>query len=510
MKWKVALLAGLLVLAMAVPAWGESAGNMPEEDAAIVDDIIDNFMLLAAIPRQSKHEQAVSDFLKGWAEDLGYTVRQNEANDLFFYVPATPGCEALPLTALQTHLDMVCVAEEGRSFDPQADPIRVIVDKAAGTMTADGTTLGADDGAGVAIIMSIAKGKMAHGPLRIIFTTDEEVDMTGALAVTAEDLSGVKYLINIDSEWSDSVTVSSAASSLIVTKDAPKPADAKGDTAVSITLSGLLGGHSGLMIGEGRCNGITALAKVLADLPVPYALASFTGGIADNAIPAKAQAVVVIDGNDQTALAQYVAEKEAALREAYAGIESGLALAVEKTDAARKVLDAEQTQHILAYVAGAIDGVYTMSEVIDGLVESSSNLGLIQADASGIEIRQMPRSSSAERLKDIEDHHRALAAEQGLSVDIADGSRPWPVKADSVLVQKIRQIYREQNGEEIKVEAIHAGLECGAFSELAEGLDMVSIGPDVANAHSPEETLYLSSIPKTWHLLESLLVSLDE
>ena len=272
------------------------------------------------------------------------------------------------------------------------------------------------------------------------------------------------------------------------------PADATKDTAVSVAISGLSGGHSGVMIAEGRCNGIVALAGILDRLggELPYALVSLTGGIADNAIPAKAQAVILIDPSDRAALEGIVADEEAALRKAYAGVEDGLTLAVNDADAAGKVLDPDQAKRILSYITASIDGVYTMSGVIDGLVESSSNLGQIRADADGIEIRQMPRSSSPERLMEIEDQFRTLASENGLSISITEVSRPWPAKTDSRLVPVIQRIYKAQNGE-----------------ELADDLDMVSIGPDVLNAHSPEETLYLASIPKTWHLLEQLLVTLE-
>ena len=507
----ITLLACLLMTSLMAPALCEPmSGTISEEDTAIVDDFIANFQLLAAVPRPSKHETSVSNVLKGWAEQLGCDVIQNEANDLFFDVPATEGYESLPLVALQTHLDMVCVAEDGHDFNPLTDPIDVIVDRDAGTLTADGTTLGADDGAGVAIVMSIVKGHMAHGPLRIIFTTDEEIDMSGALAVTAEDMTDVKYLVNIDSEASDTVTVSSAADAIVVTTGSPMLTDATKDTAVTIAISGLKGGHSGMMIGEGRCNGIVALAGILNGISEarPFELVSLSGGIADNAIPTKAQAVIQIDAADRATLERWVTDGAEALREAFAGVEDGLTLTVSDAAPAQRVFVSEQANHILAYATDSINGVYTMSEVIDGLVESSSNLGQIHVSADGIEIRQKPRSSSPERLAEMEDQYRTLASENGLMIDIAEGSRPWPANADSRLVPEIQRIYREQNGSEIKVEAIHAGLECGVFYELANGLDMVSIGPDVINAHSPGETLNLASIPKIWHLLEQLLIRL--
>ncbi len=489
----------------------EERAALREADARIIEDFLDEFRLLAAIPRPTKHEKAVSDFLKQWAEDRGCSVRQNEVNDLIFDVPATPGYEALPLTALQAHMDMVCIGAEGRDYDPENDPIELIVDTEAGTLTADGTSLGADDGAGVAMIMSIVDGNMAHGPLRVILTVDEEIDMTGAMAITAEDLDGVKYLVNIDSEESDAVVVSTAADAVIVAEGTPRMAPASGDTALRLRLSGLKGGHSGVTIGEGKCNAIVAMGQTLAQLKAraPFELASFTGGRADNAIPESAEAVIVVDSADRAAVKDFVAEQEARLREAYRGVDDDIALSVGEADAAASVFEAEQEKAILDYVTRSMNGVNTMSADIEGLVESSSNMGIIAADAEAIAIRQMPRSSVGDRLAEIEAYQKRLGGECGLTVTIVPGSRPWPVKADSRIVPLIREIYRSLTGEEIRVQAIHAALECGAFSELSPALDMASIGPDLVDVHSPDETLYLASVAKNWRLLERLLVSLE-
>ncbi len=322
---------------------------------------------------------------------------------------------------------MVCVAEEGVDFDPQKDAIKVLIDKDAGTMTADGTTLGADDGSGVAMIMSIVQGRMNHGPLRVIFTTDEEVDMTGALAVTSKDLEGVKYLINIDSEESDTVTISSAASAAVKINEEVKPENAQNDTAMKITISDLLGGHSGLMINEGRCNGIIAIADILSGLSdeVPFELASFTGGIAHNAIPAKAEAVILVDEKDKDAVEEYIEGAAKSLKAEYKGIEDELELSVEECDRPEKVIDPDQVQSVLDYVTGSINGVYTMSEDVEGLVESSSNLGQIEVDENGIMIGQMPRSSSAEKMEEIKEYQEKLAKKTGLDIDIKDDTKPW-------------------------------------------------------------------------------------
>lgn len=512
---------GLAVLAAACACTALAAPLHSDDE--IIDDFLGHFQMLAAVPRPSTHEKAVSDMLKAWAENLGFEVKQNAAFDLVFDVPATEGLEDLPLVALQAHIDMVCVAREGRAYDPEKDPIRPVVDREAGTLTADGTSLGADDGAGVAIVMGIAEGKMAHGPLRVFFTTDEEVGMTGVLAIGPEDLQGVKYLLNIDSEASDAVTVSSAADAEFsatcprleaatsgCSPAPPPPVPAKG-AAVRLLLSGGAGGHSGLQIGEGRCNAIVALALALERLAgdVPFELASFRGGTAKNAIPAKAEAVIAIDPADRQNAEETIAAHETLLQEEYGRTDPALSLSLEDAPMPEAVLPEADAARLLHYLAHSIDGVHGMSQAVPGLVESSSNLGMLEAGPRRIRCDHLARSSDAGKLREIKAYQKGLATGCGLAFEAEPGSKAWPVNPDSALVPRICGIYRELTGRDMRVEAIHAGLECGAFAELAGNLDIASIGPDLANVHSPDETLRLDSVPLVWRLLERLLGDLD-
>ncbi len=480
------------------------------DDAAVLADFLGNFRLLCSVPRPSGHEKAVCDLLQDWAADLGFAVRRNAAGNLLFDVPATPGLGHLPLVALQAHLDMVCVAREGTPFDPLSDPIVPVLDEETGVLSASGTSLGADDGAGVALIMSIAKGKLPHGPLRVLWTTDEEAGMTGAEAVTPGDLAGVKYLLNIDSEESGTLIVSSAAAALIVATAEPRMEAPAGDAALAVSLSGLRGGHSGMEIAKGRCNAIVALAGAIAEMReiIPFALASFAGGTADNAIPAKAVARIALAAKDRGAAVAFVADMERILRARYGDREPSLSLSIEEGALPPAVLAQPQSDAILAYVTESLDGVYSMSPDAEGLVESSSNLGLVAVGPDGVEIRQMPRGSVSARLEEIEVHQLALGERCGLAVAVEEKSRPWPVKPGSRLVAAIRAAYRRVNGTDMEVSGIHAGLECGAFAVLSPDLDIASIGPDILGAHSPGEKLLLPSVTKTWHLLETLLPSL--
>ncbi|MBO4396453.1 MAG: beta-Ala-His dipeptidase [Eubacterium sp.] len=488
-----------------------SAANMDSKDEKLIDDFIEAFKLLAAVPRQSKHEKTISDSLKKWIENNGYNVVQNEANDLIYDIPATSGCEGLPLVGLQAHIDMVCVAEEGKVFDPLTDPIEPIIDRERGTMTANGTSLGADDGAGVVLIMMITQGRIAsHGPLRVFLTTDEEEDMTGVLSIKEEDIAGVKYLINIDGEQSNTVMISSAADMRVTTTQKPKMIKSKKKSARKITISGLLGGHSGVMINEGRCNGNIALADTLTTLrkSVPFDLVSFHGGTAENAIPDKAEAVIQIRPADEKKLDSIVKKQLSTLKKKYNGIETSINLFVEKTKRSKKALKKSVTNSFLKYATEVIDGVYTMSTAIEGLVESSSNLGRMDASEKEVSMIQLVRSSSPDKLEEIRSKMEKLAKNINLSYTSQNGSRAWPVKTDSILVPKITTVYKELTGNDMIASAVHAGLECGAFSELDPELDIAGIGPDVVDVHSPKETLYLNSIPIVFNLLENVLVSL--
>ena len=481
-------------------------------DEALIDEFVEYFKLLAAIPRQSKHEKAISDYLKSWMEDLGYTVRQNEANDLFFDIPATPGKEGLPLVALQAHMDMVCVAEKGKVYDPQKDPIQIIVDKEKGIMTADGTSLGADDGAGVVTLMMIAKGKVeSHGPLRIILTTDEDGDMTGVQAVKKEDLEGVKYLINVDSEESDSVTISSAAGGKILHTQTPQTKKSGKKIVKKIQLSGLAGGHSGLKINAGLCNGIIAMASSLKSIgkKMKYDLVSFQGGTAENAIPNKAEAVIRIDAKSQKKLTSTVKTLNNNLKKEYKETEKNLKLTVSKGKGSKKAIADKQRDKLLSYICSVPNGVFTMSKELPDLVESSSNLGIVDINKQNINIAEGYRSSSVDKLDELLQKIKTIAKKAGLSVNIIKGASAWPVKADSTLLPIIQDAYRTVSGTDIKVMAVHGGLECGTFSELMPELDMVSIGPDVLHAHSTEETLDLKTLPKFINLVRCVLEKLS-
>lgn len=480
------------------------------EDNELVDAFIENFMILANVPRPSKHEERISNCLKDWAENLGLTVKQNEVNDLIFDVPATTGKENLPLVGLQVHMDMVCVARDGVKYDPLNDPIKVVVDKKTGKMKADGTSLGADDGAGVSMVMMIAQNKMAHGPLRIIITTDEEKDMTGVKGIKKEDLDGVKYLINVDSEWSDTVTLSSAAAASIDAEKTPEVCESVKKLPLKIKISGFMGGHSGVDIDKNRCNACLAMGSLLAGLreKVPFEMATFDSGAADNAIPASAEALIIVDPEDRDTIMDYLELRKKEFIEKYKHTDGEMKLTVTDDDPVQTVLSDEQTQGILDFISNVINGVYSMSKIESDLVESSTNLGILSANPDKIIIGCSARSSDPQKFDEVINKIVDLAQSKGFKTTVAKSAKAWPFKEDSVLVPVIKAAYKSVTGTEMKAKGVHGGLECGTFAELVEGLDIASIGPDVKDSHSPDETLYLNSVPTVWKLLEKTLATL--
>ena len=502
------LIAAFLLLAGTVPCASAAAGTS-EKDQEIINKVVDNLKLLAQVPRPSHHEKGISDYLVKWAEQQGFRIQQDKQYNIMFNVPATPGYEALPPVILQGHMDMVCVAAEGVAYDPLKDPIKVVRNDTEGTLTADGTSLGGDDGAGVSIIMLAAKGEMKHGPLRVIITTDEEDGMEGAFGMSPDWLAGVRYFINLDNEDSTQVLVSTAAGDSVKATGTATMQKPVGDTTVMLEIKNLKGGHSGIEIDKGRCNGVIAMGRLLKavrDRGLEFELVSFYGGTASNAIPAKANAVMMINGKDKEKLKKIVEGIGSELRKKYAGIEEDFQIVLTDVPKAEQVLSKQDRDHAIIFADKIVNGVNTWSKDMKGLVESSSNLGILKLDKDGFSARTYVRSSSGKLEEEIVNSQLALAKKCGYEAERIKMADPWPYNPNSKLLALAKQAYKKLNGDDIKVVAVHAGLECGTFAKLNPDLDMISIGPDLKDVHSPKETLYLNSIPKTWNLLQEILL----
>lgn len=471
----------------------------------VLEEILAEFEKLTQIPRKSGHEEKVSNYLRDRLTGLGFTVVQDEKFNIIADKPASAGCEKAPLTILQGHMDMVCVAAPGVKFDPLTDAIKLKRGKKY--LEADGTSLGADDGIGVAEAIYIMRTLENHGPLRLIVTVDEEQGMTGAIHLDAKYLTDASFLINCDSENYDELTVGSAGSVNIDFSRKMQQQAPQQKKAWKLSVKDLLGGHSGERIGDGRGNAIRTAAMALLSLQekeIAFELADFQGGTARNAIPASAEVVFASDASEKE-LQAVVAETKERFVEMYGGVDPEAKLLLSATEAPAQVFAAADTAALLQLLISLHTGVYAMSQVIPGLVETSANLGVIHTQAGTVTIQFFPRSAIDAKTDEFRRMAQAYAAMSGFAAQIGTQSPGWKERKDSRLARIMAETFQEQNGSPMKVETIHAGLECGWHFRKNPKLDMVSIGVTTMDIHSPNEKLLLETVePQAALIMETL------
>jgi len=480
-----------------------------QKDEEILEAVLAEFKELAKIPRKSGHEAKVSQYLFNYMKSLGLEVKQDEKLNIIADKPAALGCEDMPLAVLQGHMDMVCVAADGVEFDPLNDPIKLRRDEKF--LYAEGTTLGSDDGMGIAEILYILKQDFAHGPLRAIITVDEEQGMSGAIELSADHLAQARYLINCDSENYDVVTVSSAGSLNVdfvrqLQWQAPQQA-----AAYVISIKGLMGGHSGEAINCGRANAIRTLGLILrrlVDTGLAYEVATFSGGVARNAIPAKAEAVIVAGRDALSKIEAVLAQAQADFQHIYGGVEQTPAFVVTTADMPQRVFSAADSSGLLQLICLLHTGVYAMSQSADGLVETSANLGLAEINENQLVLSYFPRSAIDARINEFRYMSLAAGAAAGFDVVFGAQSPGWAENPHSRLLQLMTGVFEEQNARPMKVEVIHAGLECGWFFKKNPQLDMVSIGVTSIGIHTPEEKLELDTVAPQVKLMMEVLTRL--
>ncbi len=470
----------------------------------ILESVLEEFKKLAAIPRANGHEQAVSDFLKQYLTDAGFTVVQDAKNNIIADKPATKGHENAPRTILQGHMDMVAVGAEGVDYDPLNDPIKLV--RTEKYLTADGTSLGADDGIGVAEGIYLLKHAKEHGPLRLIVTTDEERGMTGAIALDAKYLKDAQFLINCDSENYDEVTVGSAGSVDLTFERALKRVPPTAGKAYKLTVRGLKGGHSGERIGDGRGNAIRTLALILLALQQQGSveLSDFHSGKAHNAIPEAAAATFATD-IEAADLSRILAAEKAKFLAIYGSVDPDIELMLEAADVPETVLVAGDTKRLLRLLTVMHTGVYAMSTVIPSLVETSANLGVVKMDEETVHVELFPRSAVDGKIDEFALYAEEIAELTGFTAIVGTKSPGWKENKDSKLAKIVAETFQEQNGRPMKVETIHAGLECGFHFAKNPQLDMVSIGVTTQDIHSPNEKLVLATVEPQVKLIEATL-----
>lgn len=472
------------------------------------------FAGIAAVPRPSKQEERIRAHVKRFAESKGLKVREEKIGNLIIEVPGTKGHESAPITVLQGHLDMVCEKNSGTAHDFDREGIKLVPDKAPKTgepiVRADGTTLGADNGMGVALALAAATDpSVVHGPLEILLTIDEEAGMSGAKALTPQSFKG-RRLINLDSEEDDAIYIGCAGGcdTNLTWRLSVSPVDGSAETC-RVNVEGLRGGHSGGEIHEGRGNAIKLLGKVLSRGGSDVRIANMTGGSKRNAIPREAQADVAGPAGLMKRLEE--AAKAVEQETKSDSFESGVKIRVEKVKI-DKAAGAKETAAYLAAISALPSGVLGMHPKVPNLVQTSNNVSTVESRQSGGALEMvvgcLSRSSSGSRLDETKAQLAAIGALGGAAVETGNEYSGWEPDVDSATLATCKKVYERLFSEAPKVLAIHAGLECGIIGERVGKMDMVSFGPHITGAHSPDEVVYVDSVAKSWKYLQAVLAEL--
>ena len=450
--------------------------------------------------------ERITEFLVNFGKGLGLESFVDEVGNVIIRKPATPGMENRKGVILQAHMDMVPQKNNDTVHDFVNDPIQTWID--GEWVKAKGTTLGADNGMGVAAAMAVLESTdLKHGPLEVLITKDEETGMYGAFGLKPGTLQG-EILLNLDSEDEGELYIGCAGGIDITAELSYKEEEAdKEMVARKITLKGLRGGHSGLEINEGRGNANKLLARITHDLLVEFdcRLSSFSGGNMRNAIPREAHAVLLFNPADIEDLPNYIKEYEAQLNAEYAPIESGILLLLDEVETPATVLPEEIQDNMIDMLLACQNGVMRMIPTVPDTVETSSNLAIVLLGGGKAEVRILARSS-CDTMKDfLADSLTACFNMAGMKVTLSGGYSGWQPNVDSPILHAMTKSYEEQFGVAPKVKVIHAGLECGIIGANCPGLDMISFGPTLRSPHSPDERVLIPTVKKFYDFLVATL-----
>lgn len=464
-----------------------------------------HFTDLNAIPRASKKEERVIAFMKAFGEGLGLETLTDEAGNVIIRKPATPGMERRQKVVLQSHLDMVHQKNADVDFDFGKQGIDMYLD--GDWVKARGTTLGADNGIGVAAIMALlSSGDIAHPALEALFTIDEETGMTGALSLKGGMLQG-DIMLNLDTEDDRELTIGCAGGVDVTGQGSYEMAKPEGDAALRLMVKGLTGGHSGGDIHLGRANANKLMNRILYNLhkEVPVEISSIDGGSLRNAIPRESVAVIVVQAKDREAVKARIDALAAVFSEEYRTTDPALAVTAEPAPVPQDVMPAAFADTMLRSLYACPNGIYRMSPDIKGLVQSSNNLARVLAAGGRYSIQCLTRGSVDSEKYDLADAISATLSLTGAEVRYSGAYQGWKPRPDAPVIQLMSDLYKELFGEAAHVNAVHAGLECGIIGAHYPDMQMISFGPNITGAHSPDEKVQISSVQKFWkYLLETL------
>ncbi|MBD5459943.1 MAG: aminoacyl-histidine dipeptidase [Lachnospiraceae bacterium] len=469
------------------------------------------FEEICGIPHGSGNVDRISDYLVSFAKERGLFYIQDELKNVIIVKEASAGYEEEPALIIQGHMDMVAVKKPELDMDMRTEGLRLAVD--GDLIYAQGTSLGGDDGIAVAYILALLDdGKLAHPRLEAVITVDEEVGMDGARGIDLSMLTGHRML-NLDSE-EEGIFLASCAGGARVHTYVPYTTVSKEGVSYRVTVGGLLGGHSGGEIHKERGNSNCLMGRLLYALTaeLPVCLVSMEGGLADNAIPRQTEAVLVTDQQNEERMCEMIRTAEREIRTELAVKDPGFVITVEReAEGKYDCADAESTAQLASYLLALPGGVQGMSADIPGLVETSLNLGIMQLQGEEQEL-----SCDFSVRSCIESAKRTVIGKVCAVTELAGGSYSvsgdypgWAYRADSPLREKMIRVYERMYGKKPEVQAIHAGLECGILASKIEDLDCISMGPDMRDIHTTEETLSISSTGRVWEYIVALLAEKD-
>ena len=472
-------------------------------------EVFNYFEQISNIPRGSGNEKRISDYLVEFAKSKGLEYIQDDYLNVIIKKPGTIGYENSASVIIQGHMDMVCEKNSDKTHDFEKDPITIIIE--GDYIKADRTTLGADNGIAVAYMLTIlSSDDMQHPPIEALFTTDEEVGMNGAYALDTSKLTG-RLLINVDSEDEGKLLVS-CAGGMKATLHLPIKLEnnISDKMAYTIKIRGLKGGHSGSEIDKQRANSNKLIGRVLSALyeNFEFNLVDLSGGAKDNAIPREADATIVARISDVSSVRKITNKLQNIYKNEFKKCDSEIKVEVAETQKPQKIFDLESTKKVIDTLMLIPNGISYMSLDIEGLVESSTNIGVVRTLESEVTFTSAIRSSVSTRKDEIKNQMQHLSNLIGGSLTIRGEYPAWEYNPNSKLREVFVEVYNEMYSKAPEIEAIHAGLECGLFAKKMPGIDMISLGPNMADVHTPDEKLSISSTARIWDYLTEVLKSL--
>ena len=475
----------------------------------------ESFYSLTQIPRPSGHCKEVAAFLVNYGKSLGLETLQDEIGNVLIRKPASAGMEGHPGVILQGHIDMVPQKNSDKAFDFEKDAIQTYIEDNGEWVTADGTTLGADNGIGVATAMAILADKDAvHPPLEAFFTVDEETGMYGANDLKAGWLKG-KYLLNLDSESEGELYVGCAGGiDTNATFRYQEVETEKGDIALKVTVKGCKGGHSGCDIHLQRANAIKLLFRFLKDAVANFEarLACVECGSLRNAIPREATAVITIPAESYQDLQDLVDRYEDLYLKEYEGVDDGISFTMEEVECPKKEIPEDVQDYLIHAITLCPHGVYRVLEEARDIVETSNNVSMIKTfvgeEESRVEVQCLTRSSVESRKEELASIIQSAFSLAGAEVEFSGAYPGWKPNLKSTLLKTMKETYVKEFGSEPRVVIIHAGLECGIIGAKYEGMEMISFGPTIEHPHSPDERVNIATVQKFYRLVKAALKAL--